>query len=248
MKTLLASILMVFSACALAQSPTDNPSWLAGLNPGSAGVSCNTTCTASSLCDKFENSYDESWTEAAGSWGFVSEARGSCSSYFVRGSALAAGQFLIITNGTTDPCYVDAWVRIKTEAISDGGSTSVIYLSTNPDGFYCIGIRVGKVGSDLQLYPTDHVSSSYTAQTISADTWYHVGLYWNNSANQAAWYLSTTDALGSAIDSTTPSTTRSVGKVSLGRASSTGTVGTPTFDYDSFTLDNSTFTPVENPL
>jgi hypothetical protein len=78
------------------------------------------------------------------------------------------------------------------------------------------------------------------------NTAYHFGVHYKSSATNAfGWYLSTSADLGSAIASGTISTVRDPEGMQIGNITATGGA-TLTIGFDGITLDDDSFTPIEN--
>lgn len=242
MKSLL--VLLLSAASCFAQ--LGNVSFLASLKP--AGVSCNTNCAASVICEKFEQVMGDTWsTNGNDVYSFVNTARSACSPYSLRVTDPTVGDYIQNTNVATASVFVEFWFRLTVNGIPNAGSVDIAQMRTAwSDEFKIAYLRITNNAGTLSIFPDDHVSSTYTPQTITANTWYHIGYEWNNTADTAAWYLSTTDALGSAKDSITGTgTSRSFGDLHIGFPGRIGSFGSYQMDYDSLTVDGTAFSPVE---
>lgn len=235
----------LFLVFLLQGNPFAHPSDVANMTVASS-VTCNNTCAADLLCDRFENANDATWVRSglAGNWNFINQARGSCSSYFWRLTSTATGDRQTWTGSDTAVTYATGWFRVSTDSLPDTSSVRVIVgnMASSTTIWY---LRLGKTGTQLYLLMVDHVASTYTSQNISANVWYHWGVYWNNTANAASWYLTTTDSLGAAIDTTAPSTTRSLGQLVIGRGTEVNSPGNVGLDFDSTTINSGDFSQVE---
>jgi hypothetical protein len=202
------------------------------------------------MFDKFENAPDVSWVKTGSDiWAYVNEARGTGSSYFWRHTSVSVGDRQTWTGTDATVTYTEFWFRVQSTTGFDTTEWMDIFRLSSATGFTVISLRVTNTEGQYTLIPVDHVSSNYgTPQNISLDVWYHVGIYWDNTLNVSSWYLSTTDALGSAVSSASPSTSRSVGIVAIGRILISGTIGSCNIDYDSLSIDNAAFTPIEKSI
>lgn len=240
-----AALLAVLAPCAGAD---DDLLWIRHRIAAAAGASCNVTNTATTS-DTLNGSNDILWARTGGAtWSFVSEARGSCSTGFWRTTNPSAGDRQ--DNNAGSPmaiAYLDMWFRVKVDGLADAAVIDIFRMQT-ADPFQCVYFRMTKTGTQLSVVPVPHTGGTFTAQNISADTWYHVRIKWDNTNNQASWAFGTTDTPSAIDTNVAASTTRSASIISIGRFAVSGTVGNTTLDYDSITMDGSAYKPVEYAL
>lgn len=251
MKIIYFSLLLLFISAAFAQLNISNPFYVAGvLKP--AASTCNTNCAASVFCEKLENAFSDPQSTTGGTPGsFISEARGSCSYYFHRytlGDTHSLGDSTVNDSaGNTANTFTDFWFRIRTNTITSTSTVKFLQAAGTGNVSPPWHMMITNAAGQLQVMPIDNQGLiANTWQNITTNQWYHAGVRWDSGADVMVWYLSTTDALGSAIDTTAPTgTSRSIGVIEWGYVGRVGTVTGTAIDFDSITVDGTAFSPIE---
>lgn len=247
---MLTKLLSTIIFCLWASCTWANPNGFLAVATGGAAA-CNTECPTHLICDKFNNSFDETWTDTGPvTDSFVNESRGLCSTHFVRLTAVG-GRYLSIDSGAQTEWYASGWLRLKTDGMSASSTINTILVGTTSSGFTAMSMRIQKnAGGQLQfLLEVNGATPAVTTYDISANTWYHVGMFFqlNGATKNYSWYVSTADTLGTAIASGTHTSSRAPGKTFLDAIVATGTYGNGTtqIDYDSFVVATGGFANVE---
>jgi hypothetical protein len=191
--------------------------------------------------EPFENGYTLTWSDVGTpTEAFASGGSHGSSAYYLKLKG-ASGEYKTTTPADAGPvAYKCGAFIVLTDSLTDGSSIKYIVLrGTSGD---CTSLRISKTGTQLQVNCIAYIDSaqSGTAQNILANTWYYYCLYNNNTANVAAWYLSTDPAdMGSSINSWSGSNARAVATVRIGTILGSGTWGADSTEigYDSFDYD-----------
>ena len=216
--------------------------------PGSppAAPACTTT-GPDIFVELAQAAYGGSWAMAGNdNWSVVTADRGSCSTKHWSISAMTAGDNLTHDFADSVTAYVDFWFKFTGGPDTDTESLRAFALQTDAASS-CIYIEIVNNSGTLQVRPYyyDNGAAYGTFQTVVAGTWYHIGLFYDSTANTFAWYFSETDALGAAKDSASEmSTLRVPGIFVAGGIAKSGTF-TGTLQVDSIGIDNDTMTAVE---
>lgn len=217
-----------------------------------AAATCDAELGGVAWCESFDNAFTLTWTDSGTvTSSFQSGGRtGTSGSHFLRVGPMGSNS-KYNSLGVQTSLYVDVWVRVSTDSLSSSSEVDVIRIGeTTPGGSESISLVLMKTaGGQLQFRIDyyDNGGASGTAQNITANTWYHVGLHvQNGSPDIVEWFLSTTDTLGAAIDSINPATsTRSPQYLDIGFEYNSGTWGSSStvVDFDSLAVDDDAFAP-----
>ena len=250
MKNLAIILIVAMSLGAWAVSVP--PPLVSSKKPSGVAATCDAELGSVAWCEPFDNAFALSWVDSGSpTTSFVSGARTSGSgSHFLRfGPTGSNSKYNSL--GVQTSLYVETWIRVSTDSLSASSEVDVIRVGeTTPGGSESISLVLMKTaGSQLQFRIDyyDNGGASGTAQNITANTWYHVGLHvQNGSPDIVEWFLSTTDTLGAAINSINPATsTRTPQYLDIGFEYNSGTWGSSStvIDFDSLSVDDDGFAP-----
>jgi hypothetical protein len=189
--------------------------------------------------ERFENEHDQSWTlTGSPTHSFVAGGSHGDSAYCERMTGLSSEYYAIQPAAVSDVAYLAGWFKISTDGLADGNYIYPVGIY-NPSGYNCSALYVTKTGTQLtvNLEYYDNGDVTGTAQNIAANTWYHFGIKYDTTGATYAWYLSTDEDLGAAIDSgSLAGSTREPDYLRFGNAYSSPYNPGTTIDFDSFDL------------
>jgi hypothetical protein len=191
--------------------------------------------------ETFENAYLLSWSDTGTPTAtFVSGGSHGASTYYLKMKGASGAYKSVAPAGAGPIAYKSGAFKVETDSFTDGSSLTFVALRGSSGN--CVYLTISKTGTQLQVNCTAYIDSSQTgtAQNISAGTWYYYCMYNNNTANEAAWYLSTDPAsMGSPVNSWSGSNARDVATVRIGTILGAGTWGAMSTEigYDSFDYD-----------
>jgi len=194
--------------------------------------------------ETFENAELQTWVDGGGTWTYGASGSHGDSSYHRKVVGTATNVRYVEDAGASGIMYHAGWFNLLVDAMADTSTLVLVDLQTSvaTSMLACCGLQLVKAGAQLTVRCRYYDGGTvYTDPVnISAATWYHYGLYYDNTNNKMAWYLSTDTDLGAArFSDDTITTTRTPVTVKLGYVSCGGTYGTgvTSMGYDSLDVD-----------
>lgn len=199
-KLILLSIILIYSFTVHAAGPAMMALVSGG---GSAEIPYCTGTGGELFCSTFESS--TSWDSTSGTSkcdGYTSDGDfcdGESSVYVIgtkslgiRGSSSYYVEKTLSTSGQTE-FYIEAWVRWSYV----GGSNSFIVMQSSGSKDT---VRLSLSSGSVIIVTNDGLTTTSTTCSVSANTWYHVGLYYKSDGTLRYWQNTATSSGFSAID------------------------------------------------
>ena len=151
--------------------------------------------------ERFENALDQAWT-STGTWAYVNSGSHTGSAYHSTLVALDGNGKYIDPAGGGAIAYAAGWFNVVTDSMEDGSNVLIGGLFSTGN-VSLASLDLVKTGAQLGVRCNyrDSTNKVTAIQDISASTWYHWGLFADNTNDLFAWYLSTTIDLGAAKNS-----------------------------------------------
>ena len=193
--------------------------------------------------EKYENAYDQTWTTVATpTVSFVNTGSHVGSSYHLQLTGASGDYMWCEPAGSGNLIYWAGWFKVTTDNMADGSSILVFDIRTASTGLLVFTMTLAKAGVQLTITPGYYNAKAGSAINITAGTWYHWGIKYNNADEKWDLYWSTVADLGAAVQSgTADASTRAPGRLRVGFISASGTYGSDAtiVGYDSFDVDYS---------
>ena len=270
MKKLLILIILLLASPVLAQQCSEpvevarmSPYFISGSVPVAAAcddvggnVLYETFETGASDCGTVQDSpYDvcnKTWAAQGTDTSNIvaTGGKGSCSANFLRWTSPYTGDYNVYNNSSESAIvYITLWVRSITNGLSDTDILHIVGVSSG-SGYTAATVQLKQSGANLTLMVQWHQNYTYfysAPYTIATNTWYKVWLKIDTTNDVCECYFSTsaTEKGSNQCTGGSASMTRLFQTISVGRVTSTGTVGDNTFDLDSISVDTAGFVDVE---